>query len=87
MWPLRISELEEIIRVARSALTERRRLARLAENYVALTNSGGRTRARTTTYNANASNAVELAKAYEADLKRMILREEAPTPIATPTSD
>lgn len=70
---MQISELEEIIRVARSALTERKRLARLSENYITLTNSGGRTRARTTTYNANSGHAAELAKAHEADLKRMIL--------------
>jgi hypothetical protein len=75
---MQVSELEEIIRVARAALTERKRLARLSENYVALTNNGGRTRARTTTYNANSGQAVELAKAYEADLKRMIHGESHP---------
>lgn len=70
---MQVSQLEEIIKSARAALTERKRLDRLHSGYVNATNSGNRTRARTTSYNAAASNAAELAKAHEADLKRLII--------------
>jgi S-methylmethionine-dependent homocysteine/selenocysteine methylase len=70
---MQVSQLEEIIKSARAALTERKRLDRLHTGYVTATNSGSRTRARTTSYNAAASNAAELAKAHEADLKRLVI--------------
>lgn len=71
-----IGQLEEIVRCAREALTERKRLQRLHDGYIKRTSSGGRTRASTTTYNASAAHAAERARMYEAELKRMVLGEE-----------
>lgn len=68
-----IARLEGILEAARGALTERKRLERLSRGYIEATNSGRRSRARTTTYNANASNAAELARLYERDLRRLVL--------------
>lgn len=66
-----IHTLVNIIASANSALASRKKLAKLHDAHVARTNSGGMTRANTTTYNANASSAVDDAKFHEAEIKRL----------------
>ena len=68
-----IDTLSKIIDYAKEARIERRRLERLHAGHVARTNSGGMSRARTTTYNAAASHAAERARSFEKDLRDLVV--------------
>lgn len=67
-----IDTLTQVVALAKDALASRKRLARIHANYVDLVERGGNTRARTTTYHAEASNTAERAKDIEQMLKTLI---------------